>query len=148
MRPVLEGDPVAPGCLFCTLVTAERQEPALALEGGIWVAPDRFPITHGHLLVFPARHIGDGTTLDSVQLQSLALAVQKCALALGQLCSERVAVLASGKIIPDHIHVHILPVPNGIKETFAGLKENPRPEAPLEGRDELLQSLARTMRRM
>jgi diadenosine tetraphosphate (Ap4A) HIT family hydrolase len=144
----LGDNPSATGCLFCALVTTKPGEPALALDDGIWVAPDRFPIAHGHLLVFPAVHISDGTTLDSVHLQSLALAVQKCAWALGQLYSERVAVLASGKIIPDHIHVHILPVANGIKETFAGLKEHPRPEASLERRHELLQSLARTLRRV
>src|SRR5437588_6144513 len=76
----LAGEP-EPGCLFCRLFEAGPEDDLKNLV--VWKEPqalvvlNKFPYNSGHLMVAPARHTGDLTSLEADEMAALMAAVQK-----------------------------------------------------------------------
>jgi diadenosine tetraphosphate (Ap4A) HIT family hydrolase len=99
-----------PGCLFCERIAA-------APGSGDSVAfafPDRFPVSDGHMLVVPRRHIERLETLPAVEWTGLfALVHQICQEVAAQPGVDGVNVgvnsgEAAGQTVA-HAHVHVIP---------------------------------------
>jgi diadenosine tetraphosphate (Ap4A) HIT family hydrolase len=89
---------------------------------------DEYPIRPGHLLVFPIEHIPDVLELAPERLTALMVLARRLSAALK--CTyqvERIALFTAGKAIGEHGHLHLLPLADGLKKTFAGLSERERP---------------------
>jgi diadenosine tetraphosphate (Ap4A) HIT family hydrolase len=100
------------GCIFCS---RERVAAAVAVHGSAFTLEDLYPVTEGHMLVIPRRHITDFFTMtDAERADSLALIDQLGRLVrtsdptvlgfnIGMNCGE-----AAGQTIM-HAHVHLIP---------------------------------------
>lgn len=102
-------------CIFC-----EPEEELLVHRGErAFVVLNRFPYSSGHLLVAPARHVGDFGALDEAE-----------ALEVHRLAARGIEALraeyaphgfnlgwnlgrAAGAGIEDHVHLHVVPRWNG-----------------------------------
>lgn len=109
-------------CFICRSAAQYQDQPAadrrdLVLERTVRmvVLMNRFPYTNGHLLISPARHVGDLTDLtDSDRLESIAL-LDKYAQQMKQLIRAQGfniglnlgAVAGAG--VPGHLHWHLVP---------------------------------------
>ncbi|MBT8139066.1 MAG: HIT family protein [Gammaproteobacteria bacterium] len=108
-------------CIFCALA----DERILMGKGGMLLIEDAYPVTQGHSLVFPKRHVEtwfDLSDEERATLDELLIQQRKVLLAsdpsitgfnIGTNCGE-----AAGQTIP-HCHVHLIP-------RRAGDVENPR----------------------
>ena len=100
-----------PGCIFCD------PEPELVLHRGerSLVLLNRFPYASGHLMVAPARHVGDFVALtddEALDVHRLAAAGVE---ALGSAYAPQGFNLGwnlgriAGAGIVDHVHLHVVP---------------------------------------
>jgi diadenosine tetraphosphate (Ap4A) HIT family hydrolase len=101
-------------CPFCTLVPGQeisRNEYAVALG-------DRYPITEGHTLVVPLRHVESIFDLSEAELRALARLVVQVRRELGgRLRPDGFTIgvndgSAAGQTVP-HAHVHVIPRSRG-----------------------------------
>jgi len=53
-------------CLFCRWF---EEEQAVATQGSVAAFTDGFPVTPGHLLIVPRRHVPDGLDMDAQELR-------------------------------------------------------------------------------
>ena len=109
------GDVTPEGCVFCGIRDGHEAELVLARTDLAFVVLNKFPYNPGHLVVVPARHVGDIealTTEENAELQSL---LQR---AVGALRKESEPQgfnigLNLGRVggagIPDHLHWHVVP---------------------------------------
>jgi histidine triad (HIT) family protein len=102
-------------CRFCSIV--EGAEPAsvvLNTEGEVAFL-DVSPVNSGHTLVVPRRHVSAFTELTANETSSLAIAVQRVAIALKERLAGCVGITLSladggdaGQEVP-HVHFHVIP---------------------------------------
>ncbi len=107
-------------CIFCAL-------PPERLEGenehGVWTW-DRYPVSQGHCLVIPRRHIA--SFFDSTQAERLALLalIDEAKAAISRKVSPdgfNIGIndgAAAGQTVP-HLHIHLIP-------RYAGDVQDPR----------------------
>ena len=113
-RPASASDVAAP-CVFCSLdphQVVRQNSLALAFR-------DRYPVTEGHTLVIPKRHVADIFDLDGEEAAAVValLAEERQAL---QACDPNIqgfnvganAGAAAGQTV-FHCHVHLIPRRNG-----------------------------------
>lgn len=118
-------------CIFCQILTGERDS-SRVLENEVVVAfLDIAPINPGHTLVVPRRHVSAFTDLTSVELEHLTISGQHVALALKAAFPEYDGLTFSvaegevaGQEVP-HTHLHVIPRHKG--DGF-GWKRQGRPE--------------------
>ena len=108
-----EGD-----CVMCGLVAAGADDPAahVVWRGpGVTVALNAYPYTSGHLMVMPARHVGDLEALTGEETARLWSAVTAAVRAVKAAYSPDGLNVglnlgrAAGAGVPGHMHVHVLP---------------------------------------
>jgi ATP adenylyltransferase len=105
-----------PGCIFCVARDGDDEERLVVHRGErAFVLLNRFPYASGHLMVAPARHIGEFGELQDDE-----------ALELHRLASSGMAALAetfspqgynvgwnlgriAGAGVVDHVHLHVVP---------------------------------------
>jgi len=99
-------------CPFCSAATLVR---AVAYHGTAFAIDDRFPVTAGHLLVIPRRHVGDWFDLTDAErrdAETLLLRLRDRLLAgdptvngfnIGMNCGA-----SAGQTI-FHAHIHLIP---------------------------------------
>jgi ATP adenylyltransferase len=104
------------GCIFCAALDgADEERLVVARRGPAFALLNRFPYSSGHLMVAPARHVGElGDLLDEE------------ALAIHRLASDALTALretfrpdgfnlgwnlgrVAGAGIVDHVHLHVVP---------------------------------------
>jgi len=103
--------PAPAPCPFCERITAGRIDDR---EGAAVAFPDGFPISPGHTLVVPVRHVADVFDLEPGELRDLLALVGRTR---ARLVAERapdgfnVGVnvgAAAGQTVP-HAHLHLIP---------------------------------------
>lgn len=108
-------------CPFCTL-PADR---ILLADGHALVIRDGYPVSPGHTLVIPRRHIGSWFDTDSAERGSLMRLVDQ---AKAQLDREFAPAgynigindgAAAGQTVP-HLHIHLIPRYDGDREDPRG----------------------------
>lgn len=107
-------------CPFCTL-PADR---ILFADDHALVIRDGYPVSPGHTLIIPRRHIGSWFDTDSAERGSLMRLVDQAKAQLDREFSPAGYNLgindgtAAGQTVP-HLHVHLIP-------RYAGDREDPR----------------------
>jgi len=108
-------------CIFC-----EPPKQNILFEQELWVCMfDNYPVSKGHLLIIPKRHVRTYFDLTEEEKTSLHLMLDKAKAMLdeeyhpngyniGANCGE-----ASGQTIP-HCHIHVIPRYNGDVEDPRG----------------------------
>ena len=106
-------------CVFCEACegTEERREENMVLAAcpEAFVIMNRYPYTHGHIMVVPARHVSnleDMTPKEQSVFFELVVKAQtalKEALKPGGLNLGMNLGKAAGAGIEDHLHIHIVP---------------------------------------
>lgn len=106
------GNVADPQCAFCQQEVFSR---SIEKNGSVFAISDAYPVTQGHLLILPVRHVSDiflmseAERLDADQLVRVLQARIKAAdtsvsgFNLGTNCGE-----AAGQTI-DHAHIHLIP---------------------------------------
>jgi ATP adenylyltransferase len=106
------------GCVFCRILASDQpdQETYVLWRGSASVAVlNAFPYTTGHLMLLPARHVGDLESLGAAEGAELWGGVTAAVVALkAAYHPEGVNVganlgRAAGAGMPGHLHVHCLP---------------------------------------
>ena len=112
-----------PGCPFCSAETLAR---AVAYHGTAYAVDDRFPVTDGHLLIVPRRHVPDWFALTDAErrdAETLLLRLRERMLAgdprvsgfnVGMNCGA-----SAGQTI-FHAHIHLIPRRDGDTPEPAG----------------------------
>jgi ATP adenylyltransferase len=105
------------GCLFCRAAEEDGDEEKLVVHRGraTVVLLNKFPYSAGHLMVAPARHVGEFAELsDEEALEIHRLAGQGIG-ALAQTYAPQAYNVgwnlgrAAGAGIVDHVHLHVVP---------------------------------------
>jgi len=105
-----------PECPFCSPETLSR---AVAYHGSVFALDDKFPVTPGHLLIVPRRHVPDWFALSDMErrdAETLLLLLRERSLAsdsmitgfnIGMNCGQ-----SAGQLVL-HAHIHLIPRRNG-----------------------------------
>jgi diadenosine tetraphosphate (Ap4A) HIT family hydrolase len=123
MQPDVKGHPE--GCLFCKIARGETNREIIAEFDHCYAMKDNYPVSPGHLLIIPYRHIDNWFEADEeVQVDIIrALSILKKRLDtehhpdgynIGANCGE-----AAGQSV-HHLHVHLIPRYNGDVEDPKG----------------------------
>lgn len=105
-------------CVFCEMMKNPDRDTALqviARGENVIVAMNKYPYTHGHLLIIPCRHEADWTKLTTAEISELGLLTQRGLRALAKAFSPQGFNLgvnlgkAAGAGIEQHVHQHIVP---------------------------------------
>ena len=124
------------GCVLCGIVAGDDD----ATSGVVWrgrhsaAALNAYPYTSGHLMVMPARHLGELEDLTADESAELWEAVRSAVVALkaayrpGGVNVGLNLGRAAGAGVPGHLHVHALPRWDGdtnFMTTAAGVRVIP-----------------------
>ena len=104
------------GCIFCKALAAADEESLVVHRGeAAFVLLNRFPYASGHLMVAPARHVGElGDLEDAEVLEVHRLASQGLG-ALAETYKPQGFNLGwnlgriAGAGVTDHVHLHVVP---------------------------------------
>jgi ATP adenylyltransferase len=107
------------GCVLCRArdaASSERQELlVLAVRPTAFVLINRFPYSHGHIMIVPRRHVAALEALDVAESDGLFRLVVEAQAALKDALRPQGLNIGMnlGKIagagIDDHLHVHVVP---------------------------------------
>lgn len=103
------------GCPFCVGAAGEDERLVIARGAHCFVMLNRFPYASGHLMVLPARHVGDLDLLDHDEMTEAMAFVQHSVRALKKVMSPNGFNVglnlgqAAGAGIDEHIHLHVVP---------------------------------------
>jgi len=110
-------------CLFCSII--DRREREVIGENRLFIAvPDHYPVSQGHALLIPKRHIAtlaELTPAEMVALGEILRVIQKRLNEEFAPDGYNVGVNegeAAGQTVP-HLHIHVIP-------RYAGDVEEPR----------------------
>lgn len=110
-------------CLFCRIL--EFQERPISAENDSFVAVfDQYPVSDGHTLIFPRRHVTKMADLSSAEMVALGAILKAAQEQLGEDYNPdgyNIGVnegAAAGQTIP-HLHIHVIP-------RYVGDVEEPR----------------------
>jgi ATP adenylyltransferase len=119
MAYVLSAEEKPAECIFCAFPARGRERfrehLILAASRSCFVIMNRFPYNNGHVMVVPARHVGDPDHLPDEEFRACAEAVRKTTTALRAVLSPdgfNVGMnlgRAAGAGIDDHCHWHVVP---------------------------------------
>jgi ATP adenylyltransferase len=105
-----------PGCVFCLARDGDDEERLVVRRGArVLVVLNKFPYASGHLMVAPARHVGELGELDDEEALELHRLATQALAALGRAFSPDGYNLGwnlgrvAGAGIVDHVHLHVVP---------------------------------------
>ena len=103
-------------CLFCRWFGEEK---AVAIHGRVAAFTDGFPVTSGHLLIVPRRHVADGLDMNPQELQDSQELIRRLAERI-QRDDPSVTGFNIGINIGEsagqtvmHAHIHLIPRRDG-----------------------------------
>ena len=106
----------AAACFFCAALTRDDEDALVVRRGRrAFALLNRFPYASGHLMVAPARHLGDFGELDDAEVVEMHRLASAGIGALAQVYSPQGFNLgwnlgrAAGAGIVDHVHLHVVP---------------------------------------
>ncbi len=103
------------GCVFCRIQGGFESERVLARSDLAFVVLNKFPYNPGHVLVVPARHVGDLEALTEEENADLQSLLQRSVRALREESEPQGFNIgmnlghSGGAGIPDHLHWHVVP---------------------------------------
>ena len=104
------------GCIFCSAHEGDDEEGLIVRRGKrAFVLLNRFPYASGHLMVAPARHVGEITDLEDDEVIELHRLAGQGLGALAQTYSAQGFNLGwnlgriAGAGVTDHVHLHVVP---------------------------------------
>jgi diadenosine tetraphosphate (Ap4A) HIT family hydrolase len=103
-------------CPFCSPVTLSR---AVAYHGAVFAIDDKFPVTPGHLLIIPRRHIPDCFAMNEAErrdTETLLILLRERILAGDPLVSGFNVGINCGQSAGQtifHAHIHLIPRRSG-----------------------------------
>jgi ATP adenylyltransferase len=106
--------PDAP-CIFCRIGAGEESERVLAREDLAYVVLNKYPYSPGHVLVIPARHVGDLEDVADDENLALQRLLQRSVKALREEYAPHGFNIGmnlgrvAGAGVPDHLHWHVVP---------------------------------------
>ena len=112
------GSDTEEGCALCRIAGEtgkDRENYVLYREEDFFVVLNRYPYINGHLMIVPARHAADFSSLEKAELDTMIRLIVKCekALAEGMNCMGMNGGWnlgsCAGAGIEGHIHMHMLP---------------------------------------
>ncbi len=119
-------------CVFCAIVAGRspHMDDHVVHRDPLAVCIlNAYPYTSGHVLVMPARHVGELDALTDQEYESLFLLVRRAATAItrayhpGGLNIGMNLGRAAGAGIPGHLHAHVLPRWNGDTNFMTSIAE-------------------------
>lgn len=103
-----------PGCIFCQIIAGEAEAFVIASGPSAVAFLDIAPLSRGHTLVVPTRHVTDLLDGGADALHEVAPVVEETArLLVGRLGADGLNLFqstgaAAGQEVP-HFHVHLVP---------------------------------------
>ena len=104
------------GCVFCTAAESSDEEGLVVHRGAAaFVLLNKFPYSSGHLLVAPARHVGEFGELDDEETLELHRLAAQGLGALAAVYGPQGYNLGwnlgriAGAGVVDHVHLHVVP---------------------------------------
>jgi histidine triad (HIT) family protein len=129
-------------CVFCAIVQGRAPASMVYQDDAVAVFLDIAPITPGHLLVVPTRHVVDMSGLDEetgAHLFKITMQMAQAVRGSGVECEGINLLLADGEAAGQevfHVHMHVVPRYKG--DGFEGEGFGiPTADAPRRGRQEL-----------
>ncbi|MBT7228709.1 HIT family protein [Candidatus Parcubacteria bacterium] len=122
-------------CIFCKVIKKEIPRYKVYEDDDVLGILDINPTRHGHVLVFPKKHMKNFEDADENTLSKIMAVVKKLGLQVKEkLPAESYNVVvnndeAAGQIIP-HIHFHIIPRNEG--DGLKGWPQEPYPKGMVE----------------
>ncbi|MFG2094104.1 HIT domain-containing protein [Streptomyces sp. NPDC048612] len=109
-RPLIHSEPVRQleACAFCRMAAGTEPTPLVRDWPEAFAIEPRRPVTPGHLLVIPRRHVRDATTDPAVT----AAVMQRAAELGAELAGDLNLITAVGRAATQtvfHAHVHLIP---------------------------------------
>ena len=114
-------------CAFCEI---DSDTSSVLLEGdNFYLTKDKFPVSPGHLLIIPKRHITSPSELSETEWHDLRVVLEEACSLLkkrdNQITGFNIGIIIgsdAGQTIP-HLHVHVIPRrPNDIPESKCGVR--------------------------
>lgn len=102
-------------CIFCAILAGQRPGSIFYADATVVGLLDINPVTEGHALIIPRRHIADLASLDEAVGRQLWTVAQRAAAALrasGLRCEGVNLFLADGEAAFQevfHLHLHVFP---------------------------------------
>jgi ATP adenylyltransferase len=103
------------GCVFCAIRDGHEAEYVLARTELAFAVLNKFPYNPGHLVVVPARHVGDLVELTEEENADLQALLKRSVKALRETSEPQGFNIGmnlgrvGGAGIPDHLHWHVIP---------------------------------------
>jgi diadenosine tetraphosphate (Ap4A) HIT family hydrolase len=120
---------------MCDIILRVPEGEAIVYRNEIYVAAmDRYPIRPGHAIIFPTTHEENWLAISQeVYSEIMSFSLQLMA-AIESYTGQRAGMFFAGKAYPEHAHMHVLPIGEGLKRTFANLGTAERIEADINAR--------------
>ena len=114
-------------CAFCEIDS--DMSSVLSESAHFYLTQDKFPVTPGHLLIIPRRHITSPSDLSETEWYDLRVVLEEACSLLrpgdNQITGFNVGINIgsdAGQTIP-HLHMHVIPRrPNDIPESKCGVR--------------------------
>ena len=108
-------EPEGAGCVLCRIRDGEESERVLTRSDSCYVVLNKFPYNPGHVMVVPARHVGDFEDVTDEELLDLQRLLRKSVAALREEMAPHGFNIGlnlggiAGAGLPDHLHWHVVP---------------------------------------
>jgi len=120
---------------MCGILFKAPDGEAIVYRNETYVAAmDRYPITSGHVIIFPAVHEENWLTISQEVYSEIMAFSRRLMAAIELYTGQRTGMFFAGKAHPEHIHMHVLPIGEGLKRTFANLSVSRRIEVGINAR--------------
>jgi histidine triad (HIT) family protein len=120
------------GCVFCGLIAAREHE---GEHGGITWFPPLNPVTPGHLLVVPRRHVSDALEDPELTGQVMTEAARLASFRRLHPCNIMTSVGRAATQSVFHLHLHIVPRAAGDGLMLPWTEQQAAAAGPLSGQD-------------
>lgn len=104
-----------PECIFCQIVSGERQSMMVARSEFSVAFMDIQPVNPGHVLIVPRRHVASFTELTPEEVTDMMIRAQEIARSLRRVGPGHDGItlsladgLSAGQDVP-HAHLHVIP---------------------------------------
>ncbi len=97
--------------IFTQIKNGEISGYVIAQNEHAFAIVDKFPIRRGHILVIPKREVPDINDLETQEYVSLMLLAKELSHVLLKVTkAQRIGRLVEGFGVPDHAHLHLVPL--------------------------------------
>lgn len=96
-------------CVFCNIAENKAKAWKFYEDAECIAILDAFPVTEGHTLVIPRKHLKDINQLSDGELAHLFNIARKLAALLQKSLGARAVNIATAPAAIDHFHLHVIP---------------------------------------